>query len=112
MDITKTGIIQADMRVIRVLAGLLEGLERSNEPFDAEQYRSVVKRLADVLANAKSGEALAALAALLDAHPGASQVYENINYQYAGLCRSALDPALDAENEVRQLIDRVKCAAC
>jgi enoyl reductase-like protein len=105
MDITKTELIQADMRVTRVLAGLLERMERSNEPFDAGQYRSVVKRLADVLANAKSGEALAAL---LDAHPGASQVYENINYQYAGLCRSALDPALDAENEVRQLIDRVK----
>ena len=108
MDITKTGIIQADMRVIRVLAGLLERLERSNEPFDAEQYRSVVKRLADVLANAKSGEDLAAL---LDAHPGASQIYENINYQYAGLCRSALDRALEAENEVRQLIVRVKRAA-
>jgi enoyl reductase-like protein len=105
MNTTKTESIQADMRVTRVLAGLLERMERSNEPFDAGQYRSVVKRLADVLANAKSGEALAAL---LDAHPGASQVYENINYQYAGLCRSALDTALDAENEVRQLIDRVK----
>ena len=108
MDTTKTGSIQADMRVTHVLAGLLERMERSNEPFGAEQYRSVVKHLADALANAKSGEALGAL---LDAHPGASQVYENINYQYAGLCRSALDPALDAENEVRQLIVRVKRAA-
>jgi hypothetical protein len=108
MNTTKTGPIQTDITVTRVLAGLLERMERSNEPFDAEQYRSVVKRLAESLANAQSGDALGAL---LAAHPGASQVYENINYQYAGLCRSALDPALAAENEVRQLIDRVKRVA-
>lgn len=105
MNITKTGPIQTDITVTRVLASLLERMERSNEPRDAGQYREVVRRLADALATVKSGETLGAL---LDAHPGASQIYENINYQYAGLCRSALDPALAAENEVRQLIDRIK----
>jgi hypothetical protein len=105
MNTTKTGPIQSDITVTRVLASLLERMERSKETFDAGQYRSVVTRLAEALADAKPGESLGEL---LDTHPGAAQVYENIYYKYAGLCRSALDPALAAENEVRQLLDRVK----
>jgi hypothetical protein len=105
MNTTKTGAIESDITVTRVLASLLERMERSQQSFDAGQYRSVVKRLAEALADAKPGDALGEL---LESHPAAAQVYENIYYQYAGLCRSALDPALAAENEVRQLIDRVK----
>jgi hypothetical protein len=108
MNTTKSGPIQSDITSTRVLAILLERLERSKESFDAGQYRSVAKRLAEALAEAKAGKALGEL---LDTHPGAAQVYENINYQYAGLCRSDLDPALAAENEVRQLIGRIKRGA-
>jgi hypothetical protein len=45
-----------------------------------------------------------ALAALLDTHPAAAELYENVNYQHAGLCRSALDASLDAERQARQAI--------
>jgi enoyl reductase-like protein len=105
MNTTKTGPIESDITVTRVLASLLERMEHSQQTLDAGQYQSVVKRLAEALADAKPGEALGEL---LAAHPAAAQVYENIYYQYAGLCRSALEPALTAENEVKQLIDRVK----
>jgi hypothetical protein len=46
------------------------------------------------------------LHALLDSHPAAAEVYENVNYQYAGLCRSPLDPGLAAEQQARQAIAR------
>jgi len=33
-------------------------------------------------------------------------VYENLNYQHAGLCRSALDASLAAELAARKAIER------
>jgi hypothetical protein len=33
-------------------------------------------------------------------------LYENLNYQFAGLCRSSLDLSLDAEQRARQAIHR------
>ena len=47
-----------------------------------------------------------ALHTLLDSYPAASELYENVNYRYAGLCRSPLDWALGAEQQARQAIER------
>ena len=47
---------------------------------------------------------LSALATLLDSHPAAAELYENVNYQYAGLCRSSLDISLAAERLAKEAI--------
>jgi len=89
-------------RNLVVLAQMLDRLERSGRPVDAEQFRSVSARLAAEL------EAVAhdaALESVLDAFPAAAELYENLNYQHAGLCRSSLDRALAAEMAARSAID-------
>ncbi|MBK5207142.1 MAG: hypothetical protein JJD98_17600 [Polaromonas sp.] len=94
---------KTDLTVTHVLAELLERLERSAEPVAAEQYRSVVLHLVNELGDVEPGRALGAL---LDAHPAAAELYENVNYQYAGLCRSALDASLAAERQAKEAISR------
>lgn len=103
MNTTHTIPSTASLTVTHVLADLLERLEHSAEPVGAEQYRSVVLHLVNELHEVQSDTALHAL---LDAYPAAAEVYENVNYQYAGLCRSPLDPALGAEQQARQAIAR------
>ncbi len=95
----------ADLTSTRVLAALLERLDRSTAAFDAQQYRSVVRRLSDALAQSDSG---AELDAVLAEYPAAAQMYENQHYQHAGLCRSPLDAALAAELQARQWIDEAR----
>lgn len=85
-----------------VLARLLDRLERHAGPVDAQQYRAVASRLAAELASAPRD---AALEAVLDASPLVAESYENLNYRHAGLCRSALEPALNAELAARAAID-------
>lgn len=86
------------------LAHLLERLDHSAVPFDAAQYRLVATRLATALESAAPG---AELQAVLAALPAAAELYENLNYQYAGLCRSPLQSALDAELAASELIRRI-----
>jgi len=43
---------------------------------------------------------------VLDAHPAAAELYENINYQVAGLCRSPLDASMNAELKAHQALQR------
>ncbi|WP_332776657.1 hypothetical protein [Polaromonas sp.] len=103
MNATKPLPSKTDLTVAHVLAELLERLEHSAAPVGAEQYRSVVLHLLDEFGDVESGTALSAL---LDTHPAAAELYENLNYQYAGLCRSSLDASLSAEREAKQAIDR------
>jgi hypothetical protein len=83
-----------------LLAQLLERLERGGHP-DAGQYRLVAQRLAQELARVDDFDALDAV---LEAHPAAARIYENMNYQHAGLCRSLLDTSLAAEQRAREAI--------
>lgn len=99
----KTSTPTQDLGATYALAHLLERLDHSTVPVDAAQYRSVVVRLAEALAQAVPG---AALTTLLERWPATAEVYENINYQFAGLCRSNLDLALAAEIEARRAIER------
>ena len=103
MRSTQTPSSTASLTVTHVLAELLERLEHSTVPVGAEQYRSVVSRLASVLKQAQPGRELGAL---LDTHPAAAEMYENMTYQHAGLCRSPLDPAMAAERQASQAIER------
>ena len=103
MNATKPQSPKTDLTVTHVLAELLERLERSAEPVGAEQYRSVVLHLVNELGDVEPGTALRAL---LDTHPAAAELYENVNYQYAGLCRSALDASLAAERQAKEALHR------
>lgn len=85
-----------------LLAQVLDRLERSAQPVDAEQFRAVAARLAAELEAAPRD---AALEAVLETFPAVAEMYENLNYRHAGLCRSALDPSLAAELAARAAID-------
>ncbi|MGJ7606754.1 hypothetical protein GNX71_19100 [Variovorax sp. RKNM96] len=103
MNTTHNPSPKTDLAVTQVLAQLLERLEHSTVPVGAEQYRSVVEHLVHEFEDVAPG---ADLGRLLDAYPAASEVYENLNYQHAGLCRSALDVSLAAEVSAREAIAR------
>ena len=95
----------ARLAVAVLLSQLLERLDRSAVPVGAEQYLSVVRHLKNEFEELGTESALSAL---LDAYPSAAELYENLNYQHAGLCRSPLEPALAAELQARRLIEQVK----
>lgn len=87
------------------LARMLDRLERSAQPVDAEQFRTVVER---VSAELQATPHDAGLDAVLETFPTLAELYENLNYQHAGLCRSALEPALAAELAARAAIEAAK----
>lgn len=87
------------------LAQLLERLEHSPTPIGAEQYRSVVLHLVHEFEDVTSGTELGPL---LDRFPAAAELYENMHYHHAGLCRSALEPAMSAELAAREAIGRAR----
>ncbi|MBP6813949.1 MAG: hypothetical protein KA169_03605 [Burkholderiaceae bacterium] len=91
--------------VIFTLAYLLEKLEQLPGPIGADQHRWVVDRLSQALAQAEPGPELDAM---LDVHPGVAELYENLHYAHAGLCRHPLDSALSAEQSAQRLIARVR----
>lgn len=93
----------SDLAPVRVLAALLERLEHSKVPVDAAQYRSVVLHLEGVLKQLPSD---GAVGVLLDTHPAAAQVYENMHYAHAGLVRSPLEQSLGAEKLAKDAIQR------
>ena len=103
MNDTKPQSPKTSLTVTHVLAELLERLEHSAQPVAAAQYRSVAQHLINELADVQPG---VALRALLDTHPAAAELYENVNYRNAGLCRSALDASVAAENQALKAIQR------
>lgn len=98
----------AKFSVAVLLSQLLERLDRSTQPVGAEQYRSVVRHLAEEFDELQSDPGLTRL---LDAFPAAAELYENLNYQHAGLCRSPLELSLASEQQALALIQRVRRAS-
>ena len=103
MNATKPSATQTRLTVAHVLARLLERLDNSSVAVSAEQYRSVVLHLVDEL---NALQSVQGLSVLLDAHPAAAQVYENVNYAHPGLCRSSLEASLAAEQQAKIAIER------
>ncbi|MCX7202623.1 MAG: hypothetical protein NTV17_10225 [Burkholderiales bacterium] len=97
--------VPARLTVLVTLARLLEQLERTPGAIHPEQYRSVVSHLVRELESVEHDETLRKL---LDVFPAASQLYENLNYESAGLCRSPLDASLNAERAARSVLDRAR----
>ncbi|HEX2547108.1 MAG TPA: hypothetical protein VHL79_19655 [Ramlibacter sp.] len=92
-------------RNLVMLARMLERLDRSSEAVDPLQYRGVVAHLSEVLRTVPHD---AALEAVLSASPATAELYENLQYEHAGLCRSPLDTALEAELGARAAIDAAR----
>ena len=85
------------------LARLLERVERSAVPVGADQYRALVRQLALALAQDLPDDALQAV---LGAHPGAAELYENLNYARSGLSRSSLERSVASEMLASQALAR------
>lgn len=100
----RAAVLSEQNVIILPLAALLQRLESSKIAVDAGQYRTVALRLANGLAQAKMDDTLEAI---LQAHPAASELYENVNYVHAGLCRSELDASLTAEQSAKRLFARI-----
>jgi hypothetical protein len=83
------------------LARMLERLDCSDAAVDPQQYLGVVEHLSEALRAVPRG---ANLDAVLEASPATAELYENLQYEHAGLCRSPLDTALKAELAARAAI--------
>ena len=99
---TTTHVISANLGL---LAQLFERLDRSPRAPDGAQYRDVALRLAKEIGQTDDADAVQALLAL---SPAAAELYENMHYAHAGLCRSSLDAALAAEQSARAAIDAAR----
>lgn len=91
---------------LRVVAGLAQLLERlgTNAPdIGAAQYQSIVRHLSDELGRTETDDALNAVLALF---PATAEVYENLHYAQAGLCRTPLELSFDTELQARAAIER------
>ncbi|RZL09324.1 MAG: hypothetical protein EOP40_10280 [Rubrivivax sp.] len=75
--------------------------EDHRRPFHADQYRALVARLSAALRDAPAD---LDLDTLLTSFPATAQLYENLNYAVAGLCRSPLEASLMAELQARQVV--------
>ena len=103
MNATPSKTIPEHLVVVLTLAHVLQRLEGSRAPVGADQYMSVVAHLSDELGKVEPGEEFRAL---LEAYPAAAELYENLNYQHAGLCRSPLESSLTAELKAAEVIRR------
>lgn len=89
--------------IVETLAHRLEMSERGHLALDAQRYRALVARLSLAL---RDTPADVDLDPLLKAYPAAAELYENLNYQVAGLCRSPLEASLHAELLARVALSR------
>jgi hypothetical protein len=92
----------SNLDVVHALARLLQRMEANPATIDAHQYRTVVEQLKKAFEQVEPGTGLQLI---LEDCPAASDVYENIRYEHAGLVRAPLEKALNAELEARRAID-------
>ncbi|MEO5734876.1 MAG: hypothetical protein ABIN96_11465 [Rubrivivax sp.] len=91
---TRTSKLPDRLSTLASLAALLERLEHEPGSASPLQYRQLSEQITRVLSQTDSDPHLHALLALA---PATSQLYENLRYPHAGLCRSPLEQALTAE---------------
>ena len=101
---------------LAIIAQLFERMDRSAASVDPAQYRAVAGRLGEMLeaSSSQSSDASAAQREreeVLDAFPAARELYENMRYADAGLCRSPLQQAIDSEVKAHDLLERIREAA-
>lgn len=99
------GTQRTNLEILAMLAGLFERVERRTDRIDADQYVALVERLKRALAADLPAEGLEAVLTL---HPAVAELYENLHYAQAGLCRSPLDMAVAAETAARDALARLQ----
>jgi hypothetical protein len=104
MNAPQTESLQTRIETLIALARLLDRVEASPVPIGADQYRALVRQLGAAL-SAQIPEP--ALEAILGAHPGAAELYENLHYEQSGLSRSGLDRSVATEMQASEVIHRV-----
>lgn len=86
--------LPARLQALAAMAALLERLETRRTSASADQYRRVAQQINTLLAAAEPGDDLDKLLAIA---PATAALYENQQYAHAGLCRTPLEAALNAE---------------
>ncbi len=104
MQTAHTLQIPERLRVLVTLAQLLERLEVGVRAGGADQYQSVVRHLVEELDRLEDHPALDAV---LGMFPATSELYENLRYAQAGLCRTPLQRSLDSELQARAALARI-----
>lgn len=99
--------VPAELLVLVRLAQLLQSLEGLGHAADPHQYQLLVTKLSAELSEHQGHEMLSGL---LDHFPAAAEVYENLQYAHAGLCRVPLEVSLTSELTTRELLGRMKKA--
>lgn len=98
--------LPAALRDLAAMAALLERLDLNpHGSASAGQYRDVALRVRGLLADAPPGPMLDML---LAASPAAAALYENLQYAHAGLVRTPLEAALDAERAAGNAIAKAR----
>ncbi len=97
-------VLPARLRDLAMLAALLERIERDARRPDPEQYRLLVARIREQLRCLPMD---AALDAMLAGFPATAEIYENLRYELAGLCRAPLAHSVGTERAARELIARI-----
>ena len=86
------------------LARLLERVEAGAVCASADGYRHLVQQLQAALREDMPADVLQAI---LQAHPAAGEVYENLHYKDAGLSQAPLECSVSSELLTRQLLVRI-----
>jgi len=104
MTAPRTESLHSRLETLIALARLLERVEASPTPVGADPYRALVAQIKAMLAAPLPA---APLAAILKAHPATGEIYENMNYEVAGLSRSPLERSVATEMLATQLLHRI-----
>jgi hypothetical protein len=108
MNAPRFASLQSRIETVIALSRLLERVETQPVAISADDYRELVRRLTAALTAPLPGPALEAI---LGAHPGTAELYENIHYGESGLSRSSLDRSVATELLASQAIDRASRSA-
>jgi len=96
--------IRTRLETVIALAHLLECVDAGAAHASAEGYRQLVLRLRAALSEDIPADALQAI---LGAYPAAGEIFENLHYEHAGLCRATLERSISSEFLTKHLLVRV-----
>jgi len=96
--------VRSRLENVIALARLLERVERHPSAPHPDQYRALVRQLAEALDADLPEEALKAV---FGAYPASGEVYENRHYARSGLSRAPLERSIQTEMVTAQLLRRV-----
>lgn len=97
-------------KTLHALSHLLQALEVSHTPPDPQQYRLLVQRLNEHL-NAAQAEGNTALPGVLRTYPAVAELYENLNYHRAGLCRLPMELSVRSDMAMQEVLQHAMRSA-